>query len=105
MEIVLLEQDRDVLRVRVQTPLGDFELIANIRYSDDVLYLEEMHLGGPGPNTIGPAAFRRAIREFGRQVMELADVATLVIEGGIRTSGARPGHRPRRIVLRRDDQD
>jgi hypothetical protein len=71
------------------------EVITNYRREGDRAYLDELHIDGPGRSALGPRLLRTFVRELGHQI----GARVVIIQGGIRTTGARPGRRPRPIVI------
>jgi hypothetical protein len=101
IDIVIDEADLPTVLASITTPIGVVELIANVRVVGDTLYLERTHIGGLNPNALGVAG----LNAIGRKMLEAADVTKLVIQGGARTSGRRPGRIPRTIHFPRVGAD
>ncbi len=55
-----------------------------------------LRMQGPGAGTVG----LRELREFARHLGREQGVQRVLIEGGTRTTGANPGHVPRRIEIK-----
>jgi hypothetical protein len=83
-----------VVTVTVDTPAGVLKLMAEPERVGRTLVLHGLHLQDLSPNAIGPAN----LIVLAHVVMQRMDVDELVVEGGLRTTGANPGRRPR--VLR-----
>jgi hypothetical protein len=97
--IDVVDQDGAVFELRCQIGEIQLEVIAELELSGDDLFAWGMHIGGPGRGTLSPRLLRAAARELGRQW----NARRVIIEGGIRTTGANPGHKPRRIIISVDD--
>lgn len=97
MVVRILERDpAGALHVQGSSDRGTIEVIANVRIEAGTAHLDQLHIDGPGAGTMGLADLHAFAVELGRQL----GVARLVIQGGMRTTGARPGHVPRPIVVR-----
>ncbi len=71
------------------------EGIADVRIGNQVLHLDQLHLQGAAMNQIGRAALWQCARELG----QLFQVTTVVIQGGRRTTGKMKGQVPRPITI------
>jgi hypothetical protein len=71
------------------------EVITELVLVGDALLARGLHVSGQGPGTASAPLLRRAARELGQQW----NARRVIIEGGVRTTGARPGHPPRRLVI------
>ena len=93
--IVLLDEDSDVVFARIETPVGALLVVTKVEFAGSALILRELHVQGEDVeiNQLRATGIRRIVRD----VMETLDVDELIIEGAIRTSGAGPGRRPRRL--------
>jgi hypothetical protein len=83
-----------VVTVTVRTPAGVLKLMAEPERVGRTLVLHGLHLQDLSPNAIGAAN----LIVLAHVVMQRMDIDELVVEGGLRTTGANPGRRPR--VLR-----
>jgi hypothetical protein len=101
---VTLEEDLsegDIATVMIGTPAGKLEVMARIVVSNRTIRLLGLHIRSPdiAPGDFGLGNLRRA----GGALLEwFGDYDELVIEGAVRTSGAKPGHRPRVIRIARN---
>jgi hypothetical protein len=89
-----------VTTVRIVTPAGDFFVIGNIESYGRELVIRNLHIqsGGLRANSLGWAR----LRQIARAVAEKADVDSILIEGGARTTGAGPyGRLPRQLRFAR----
>jgi len=84
----IVEQDGEVVLAELVLDDGTvLEIVTGVRLVGDRLILYDFHVEGPGPKTLGLAGLYRAAK----WVMEKYD----------RTTGVRPGHRPRPVAFRR----
>lgn len=95
IEIVLLEKDGDVFHFAVQIGSKSFEVVTNLTLEGDVLVAHELHVDGAGPGHFSPAELRAAARELAQSWGATA----VRIQGGMRTTGASPGRRPRPLTI------
>jgi hypothetical protein len=88
-----------VVTVRISTPAGDLEIIADIESFGRELVLSGLHIqtGTLRANSLGWAR----LRQIARAVAEMADVDAVVVKGAARTTGARPGRVPSHIRIAR----
>jgi hypothetical protein len=93
--VKIVEQDGDVVEIVAQSSRGEIRVITELRRKGKDLWLTGLHMEGPGPRTAGIRELRELAREFGRD----QGVSRIIIEGGVRTTGANRGHKPRRIVI------
>ena len=91
----IIEQDGDAVHIAADLPSGTISVFANMERRGTTLYLRKLHIDGAGPGTVGISALRSVARDIGRG----QGVKTVVIQGGVRTTGARPGRRPRSITI------
>ena len=77
--------------------LGKTELLAmaEAEFGGFDLTLRNLHIQGPGGNSVGS----RYLRRLAQWTMDLVDVDELRIEGATRTSGANPGRRPALVIF------
>ena len=93
--IRIVETDGDVVELVATTACGDVRIITGLERDGDNLILRGMHVDGPGARSLGLQGLRDLAREFGRQ----HSARFVIIHGGVRTTGANPGHVPRPIVI------
>jgi hypothetical protein len=75
----------------VRTPVGTLTVMAELELVGRVLWVRGAHIQGLSPGALGRAGLNAVARKF----LEEADADALVVEGGSRTTGARPWHFPR----------
>lgn len=97
MPVTILDQDGDTIEASIPSPAGPLTVICRVSLQNGRLVLYDLHVHGPGPGALGPAALRTLVRE----AMEQFDVRTLEIRGFARTTGAAPGRVPEPLVFRR----
>ena len=97
MKITIVDSQMDAFEAHIETTDGRITVIALAAIEDRALELRDFHIDGPGPASLGQGN----LRLIARHIMEQEDVDALVIHGWERTTGANPGHVPRRIRLRR----
>lgn len=81
--------------VIARTPLGTIRMLGLLRLEGRCLLVDDAHVEGLFPGALG----RAGLNAVGYRLMEVADVDRLVIQGAVRTTGARPGRRPRAFQL------
>jgi hypothetical protein len=91
--VVIDESDPPIILARITTPIGVVDLIGSVRLAGDTLHIDSAHIGGLKANVLGIAG----LNAIGRKLLEEADVAQIVIQGGTRTSGRCEGRIPRVI--------
>lgn len=69
---------------------GALRLLGLIELKGRTLHVRDVHVEGLTPGALG----RAGLNALGYALMEVADVDELVIQGAVRTTGARPGRRP-----------
>jgi hypothetical protein len=89
--------DFPVATVRFETPVGEILVMAEVEERDRTLRLIGLHIQGLEPNAIGVAN----LRILADVVMRELDYDAVEVEGSIRTTGARPGRRPRPLRFTR----
>ena len=91
--------DDPVVTAHTLTPAGELLVMAEVEVHDRELVLRGLRMHGLAlePNELG----WRRLRQPARAVAERVDVDAIVIEGAVRTSGARRGHVPRTLRLSR----
>jgi RHS repeat-associated protein len=77
-------------------PRGEIRVLTEMVKEGDALVLRGMHMQGPGAGTVG----LRELREFARQLGKEQGVNRVIIEGATRTTGANPGHVPRKVEIK-----
>ena len=96
-EIVDDLSDDPVVTVRLSTPAGPLTFMAEPVIEGTLLILKAMHAQDSRANRIGAGN----LLVIAQVLMERMDFDGLVIEGALRTTGANPGHRPRRLRFTR----
>ena len=90
--------DHPVVTVRITTPVGVVELMAEVAELGGSLQLRRLHVQSAiEPNAIGLANWRL----IANVVMERMDYDEIIVEGAVRTTGARSGRRPQPIRFAR----
>jgi hypothetical protein len=100
-DIVADDTDDPVVAAIFETPAGRIFAMADVTREGRALILRGLHMHSDGPNLAGPAN----LRQLAELVLERMDYDDLIIEGAIRTTGAGPGRRPRRIRFTRRSRD
>ena len=90
--LTIAERDEDVVHAVVRTATGTVTVFATVTRREDTLHLSQVHVEGQG---LTRAVIKQAAREMGH----IEGAATVKIQGGKRTSGARPGTVPSPIVI------
>ena len=104
VEVRIEQVDVDVMLGVVVVDGRRVEFATNFEVSSRSIALSQVHLYGAGPNTLGPQALNEAVRA----VMVAFDVDEMVIDGGLRVTGAASGavgtgpRRPKRLHFKRD---
>jgi hypothetical protein len=96
-EIVNDMTDDPVVTVLVMTPAGRLTFTGEPMEQGDTLIVRRIHVQDASPNAIGPAN----LMVIAQALMEGIGYDGLVVEGAVRTTGANPGHRPRRFRFTR----
>jgi hypothetical protein len=89
--------DDPVVRLLVQTPVGQLMFTGEPVETAGVLISPGTHVQDASPNAIGAAN----LMVIAQALMERMDYNELIIEGATRTTGANPAHRPRPIRFTR----
>src|SRR5262245_8968318 len=90
-ELDLEGSSHPVVLVKIGTPLGEIQLMAEPFEQGRVLRLLRTHVqSDAGSNAFGIASLRR-IAEI---AMERMDYDEIIVEGALRTTGANPGRAP-----------
>ncbi|MBJ7417493.1 MAG: hypothetical protein JHC88_18915 [Niveispirillum sp.] len=77
-----------VITARMQA--GTLRLLGLIELKGRTLHVRDVHVEGLTPGALG----RAGLNALGYALMEVADVDELIVQGAVRTTGARPGRRP-----------
>jgi len=77
--------------VRIVTPVGTLLLIGTLTFSGKLAYLRGVHVEGLARGELG----RRGLNAIAKKALVELDVDQIIIEGGARTTGRRPGRRPK----------
>ncbi len=85
--------DDPVVMLLVSTPIGRLAFMAEVVVQETTLVLRGTHVQGASPGAVGTAN----LGQIAQAVMERMGFNGLVVEGAVRTTGARPGRRPRDI--------
>jgi hypothetical protein len=90
--------DHPVVTIRLATPVGPVELMAEVAAVAGSLRLRRLHIqSNVAPNAIGRANWRLVAT----MVMERMEYDEIIVEGAVRTTGASPGRRPHPIRFTR----
>ncbi len=73
--------------------VGRVDVVARLEIRGRELWFLDAHIHGLRSGDLG----RSGLNALGNALMESADVEAIVVEGGARTTGARPGHTPKRF--------
>lgn len=87
------ERDGDTIHLSIQTEAGLVTVIADLVRLDDRLVIDGAHVEGRGLS-------RTRIHQLAQAFGEVEDVVEVIIQGGRRTSGARPGSIPSPIKVK-----
>jgi hypothetical protein len=96
-EIVYDASEGAVVTARIAVPGGSIDLMGEIAESGRSLLVTGVHVGVQGPAGLLTRAMMDAIA---RRVMQEMGYDEIIVEGAARTTGARPGHRPRQFRFR-----
>lgn len=91
--IEIEEAEGPEMIVVIGTPVGAMRLMGEVKVVDDVLTIHDAHVDGLFPG----ALTRAGLNALGIKILEIANVRSLVLQGGSRTTGRNPGRAPRRI--------
>lgn len=83
--------DDPVVTLLASTPIGTLAFVAEVVVQGTTLVLRGTHVQGAFPGAVGMVN----LGQIAQAVMEGMDFDALVVEGAVRTTGARPGRRPR----------
>jgi hypothetical protein len=93
--IRIVETDGDVVELLGTTAHGEINIVISLQRDGTDLLLTGLHIDGPGRGAVGLSMLRELARMFGRQY----HVSRVIVQGGIRTTGAHPGRVPRPIII------
>ena len=85
--------DHPVMIVTITTPAGTIEIIGSVTRRGRVLHLDQVHVQGLAPGSLG----RAGLNAIGRKLLAEADVDQIIVQGGTRTTGRNKGKRPKRL--------
>jgi hypothetical protein len=74
------------------------DLLFLLEIQDGELNLKGFSIGGPGPGKSNKQVYR-IMRLYGRHMAQKYDVKKVTIFGGKRTTGAKPGRNPSKMVI------
>jgi len=89
----ILEEDGNVLHAVIQTAEDPVTVMANVIREPTRLVLDKVHVEGEG---LTRAIIRKAANELGTK----HGTEEVLLLGGVRTSGANPGHVPKPMLVR-----
>lgn len=92
-----LNTDDPIVTLDVTTPVGMMQVMATVLRRGRIVEVDGVHVQGLAANAIGAGGLLRVLRA----ILETIDADEIIIGGGIRTTGANPGHRPRIIRITR----
>src|SRR5450756_789216 len=101
ISIVIEDVDHPTVLVRITTPIGAIDLLGEVAVVGKTLRIDQAHIGGLTANAVG----RAGLNAIGRKLLEVADVAEIIIQGSTRTSGRLRGRIPRAIRFPRGPGD
>jgi hypothetical protein len=90
IRIEIEEAEGRTVIVRAHTPVGTVEVIAELELVGGKLWARKAHVQGLRSGALS----RSGLNALARKFLEEAGADRLVVEGGTRTTGARPGRRP-----------
>ncbi len=96
-EIVADETDDPVVTIIISTPAGVLKVMAEVEECGTVLLLKGTHVQAEAVNKVGVTN----LRLIAQVVLERLGYDAIEIEGALRTTGAGPGHTPRRLRFTR----
>lgn len=82
-----------IVTVEVWTPAGVMYILAEVSEKAGELTLKGAHFSGLGPNQLGLGN----LKVIAAVALDYGGYDAIVIEGATRTTGANPGHTPRRL--------
>jgi hypothetical protein len=83
----IIERDGSTICVAIETALGEVIVMAELLRIEDRLVIDRVHVDGAELNL-------PRIRQLAQVFGEVEGVIEVIIQGGVRTSGARPGSSP-----------
>ena len=93
--INLVEREGNVVEYALKGPRGQMNVMTEMDRKGNTIILRGTHIEGAGPGSQG----LRELREFARLFAREQGAMKIVIEGGMRTTGANPGHIPKDIII------
>lgn len=97
VEFRILEADGPTVRLEARLPTAYLEVITSVKLDGDTLVLYDLHVDGPGAQSLGLSEVRALVYK----AMEAYDVAHVAIHGFERSTGANPGRKPRELHFTR----
>jgi hypothetical protein len=94
IEIEYDASEGTVITARISIPGGSIELMGEIIERGRSLFVTGVHIEASGPPGL---LNRKAIKAISQREMKEMDYDEIFVEGAARTTGARPGHRPRQF--------
>jgi hypothetical protein len=91
--IEIEEVEENLMLVSITCPAGRLEMIGSVSQVGRALYIDDAHVQGLHPGALG----RHGLNSIGRKLLAEADVEEIVIKGSARSTGKKPGERPREI--------
>ena len=95
--IDLIEEDGSTILIEIVTSVGTLQLIGACEPFDRDLVIDRAHVQGLSPGVLG----RQGLNEIARKIMETADVDTIAVQGGVRSTGRNVGRPPKPFFARR----
>jgi len=92
--IKIVEQDGNDFELCGQLQHGEITILTEMTYKGCMLILDKVHIGGPGRGSSSRSELLSLVRELGQQ----HNVDEVIIYGGKRSSGAKPGKKPIPII-------
>jgi RHS repeat-associated protein len=89
----IVEQAPGVIHLEVKTAQGVYEVVANVVQEGSTVVLKQVDIQGTEGMFGGPALIKE-LRAAAKQLGKMMGVDEVVVEGGVRRSGANPGHTP-----------
>lgn len=83
------------MELAATTSQGEIHVITEMTRQGDTLLLTRLQIDGPGARSVGLQELRKLATDLARQ----QGANRMSIHGGVRTTGANPGHPPRPITF------
>jgi hypothetical protein len=96
-DIVYDASEGTVVTVRIAIAGASVELMGEIGEHGRTLLVTGVHIAVRGPAGL---LTKRTMAAIAHRVMQEMDYDEIIVEGAARTTGSRPGHRPRRFRFR-----